>query len=61
MLLAQKLERDPIEYITELRRGPNPLPYAKIADRITSDTGLYVTQELARRWYLNGQRNSSAA
>lgn len=49
-LVAEKLGRDPVEFIRERRNQVPPVPYAKIADEIKAKTGVYVTHEIPRRW-----------
>jgi hypothetical protein len=49
-LVAEKLGRDPVEFIRERRNQQPPVPYAKIADEIKTRTKVYVTHEIPRRW-----------
>lgn len=51
-LLAEKLGRDPLEVIHEMRSQTPPAPYTKIRDELVRlSGGIYLTHEAPRRWY----------
>lgn len=60
-LIAEKLGRDPVEFIRELRAQTPPVPYAKIADAIKVKTGEYVTHEIPRRWLAQADAATQAS
>jgi hypothetical protein len=58
-LVAERLGRDPLEFIRELRELQPPTSYARIADEIKSICNadpkrlpVYITHEVPRRWLL---------
>lgn len=50
-LLAEKLGRDPLDFIHQRRSQRPPVPYTKIRDELFHLTGIYLTHEAPRRWY----------
>jgi hypothetical protein len=60
-LVAVKLGMDPLTFIKEKRAGATPMPFARIADEIERLTGVYVTDELPRRWLKAAEEADTAA
>lgn len=49
-LLAEKMGRDPLDYIRERRSTTPPTAFARIADEMRDASDEYITHEVPRRW-----------